>query len=147
MSLYSRFRAVVFVLCALAGLGFASTGAQAASGRIAFEVIKGGWFIGGQGGRGVLVFKGRRYPITIGGLSAGLVFGGSLTRFQGIVSNIRSPYDVTGVYGAVGAGGAALVGAQVLTMRNGKGALLQVRGEQIGLQLNLDLSGLAISIP
>ena len=143
MYLSSRIRAALIALFVFAG--FAGS-AQADSGTISFEVIKGGWFIGGQGGSGTLVFKGRRYPITIGGISAGLVFGGSVTRFRGSVTNIRSASDVAGVYGAAGAGGAAIVGAQVITMRNEKGAVLRLTGQQIGLQLNLDLSGLAISV-
>ena len=143
MYLSSKIRAALIALFVL--MGFASS-ALADSGTISFEVIKGGWFIGGQGGSGTLVFKGRRYPITIGGISAGLVFGGSVTRFRGSVTNIRSAYDVAGVYGAAGAGGAAIVGAQVITMRNEKGAVLRLSGQQIGLQLNLDLSGLAISV-
>ena len=143
MYLSSKIRAALIALFVL--MGFASS-ALADSGTISFEVIKGGWFIGGQGGSGTLVFKGRRYPITIGGISAGLVFGGSVTRFRGSVTNIRSASDVAGVYGAAGAGGAAIVGAQVITMRNEKGAVLRLSGQQIGLQLNLDLSGLAISV-
>jgi hypothetical protein len=143
MYLSSRIRAALIALFVFAGL---AGSAHADSGTISFEVIKGGWFIGGQGGSGTLVFKGRRYPITIGGISAGLVFGGSVTRFRGSVTNIRSASDVAGVYGAAGAGGAAIVGAQVITMRNEKGAVLRLSGQQIGLQLNLDLSGLAISV-
>lgn len=141
--LLSKLRAALVGLVFI--LGFTSA-AVADSGTISFEVIKGGWFIGGQGGSGTLVFKGRRYPITIGGISAGLVFGGSVTRFRGSVTNIRTASDVAGVYGAAGAGGAAIVGAQVITMRNEKGAVLRLSGQQIGLQLNLDLSGLAISL-
>lgn len=143
MYLSSKIRAALIALFVFAGL---ASSAHADSGTISFEVIKGGWFIGGQGGSGTLVFKGRRYPITIGGISAGLVFGGSVTRFRGSVTNIRSASDVAGVYGAAGAGGAAIVGAQVITMRNEKGAVLRLSGQQIGLQLNLDLSGLAISV-
>jgi hypothetical protein len=59
--------------------------------------LKGGWFIGGSGGSGMLLFHGRRYPLSIGGLSAGLVFGGSVTSLYGHVSNIRRPSDVAGV--------------------------------------------------
>jgi len=143
MNLSSKLRAVFVALSVLIGL---TTAAVADSGTISFEVIKGGWFIGGQGGSGTLVFQGRRYPITIGGISAGLVFGGSVTRFRGSVTNIRRASDVAGVYGAAGAGGAAIVGAQIITMRNEKGAVLRLTGQQIGLQLNLDLSGLAISV-
>ena len=57
-----------------------------------------------------------------------------------------SPYDVAGVYGAGGAGGAVGVGAQVITLRNEKGAVLNLSGRQVGLQINADLSGLAISM-
>jgi hypothetical protein len=145
MQFLSAIRAALIVLTAVAGVGLSSA-ARADSGSISFEVLKGGWFIGGSAGRGTLVFHGRRYPISIGGISAGLVFGGSVTRFRGSVTNIRSPYDVAGVYGAAGAGGAAIVGAQIITMRNEKGAILRLSGQQVGLQLNLDLSGLAISM-
>ncbi len=135
---------MIVALVALVGVGL--TSARADSGTISFEIVKGGWFIGGQAGSGTLVFRGRRYSVSIGGISAGLVFGGSVTRFRGTVTNIRSASDVSGVYGAAGAGGAAIVGAQIITMRNEKGAVLRLSGQQIGLQLNLDLSGLAITV-
>ena len=65
-----------------------SSAAYADSGIIRFSVLKAGWFIGGSGGSGTLIFHGRRYPVSIGGLSAGLVFGASQTHFVGTVSNI-----------------------------------------------------------
>jgi len=145
MRLSSAFRAVCVVLTLLAGLAFTSA-AQADSGTISFRVLKAGWFVGGSGGSGTLHFRGRSYPISIGGLSAGLVFGASETSFHGTVSHINSPYDVAGVYGAAGAGGAAIVGAQAIVLSNEKGALLKLYGRQVGLQLNVDLSGLAISV-
>jgi hypothetical protein len=75
-----------------------------------------------------------------------LVFGASETHFYGTVSNINSPSDVTGVYGAVGGGGAVGVGGQAIVLRNEKGAVLTLTGRQVGLQVNLDLSGLSISV-
>jgi len=146
MQLSSGFRsALMALIIALAGTGLSSA-AYADSGSISFRVLKGGWFIGASGGSGVLYFHGKRYPITIGGLSAGLVFGASETHFRGTVSNIVSPYDVSGVYGAVGAGAALGAGAQVITLRNDKGAVLTLTGFQVGLQVNVDLSGLSISV-
>jgi len=145
MPLSSAIRAALIALCALAGVGVSSA-AHADSGSIRFSVLKGGWFIGGSGGSGTLFFQGRSYPISIGGLSAGLVFGASETTFRGTVSNIRTASDVAGVYGAAGAGGAVGVGAQVIVLRNEKGAVLRLTGRQVGLQINLDLSGLAISL-
>lgn len=146
MSHSTGIRSAIAALAVLAGVGF-SSGAQASgSCSISFSVLKGGWVIGASAGRGVMRCPGRSYPITIGGLSAGLVFGGSETRFHGRAVFPHSPYDVAGAYGAAGAGGAVIVGAQVITLRNEKGATLTLSGRQIGLQVNLDLSGLAISM-
>ena len=113
---------------------------------MAREVDGGGWFIGASGGSGTLTFRGRRYPLSIGGLSAGLVFGASQTYLTGTVSNIRGPADVAGVYGAAGAGAAIGVGAGAIILSNDKGAVLTMQGRQTGLMVNADLSGLAISL-
>jgi hypothetical protein len=143
---FSRFRAALLVLAgALAAVALAPP-ARAESGSISFKVLKGGWVIGASGGSGTLVFHGQRYPISIGGLSAGIVFGASETFFRGTVSHISSPADVAGVYGAGGAGAAIGAGAQFITLVNQKGAVLTLTGRQIGLQVNADLSGLSISV-
>jgi hypothetical protein len=146
MRLSSGLRAaLVALIVALAGATLPSA-ARADSGYIAFRVIKGGWIIGASAGSGVLTFHGHRYPISIGGLSGGLVFGASATNFRGTVSHILSPYDVSGVYGAAGAGAALGVGGQAIILRNEKGAVLRLLGHQVGLQVNIDLSGMSISV-
>jgi len=145
MRISHRFRAGLIALAALAGVG-ASSAAYADSGTIRISVLKGGWFIGASGGSGTLTFHGRIYPLSIGGLSAGLVFGASETYLIGRVSHIIRPSDVAGVYGAVGAGAALGGGAGAIVLRNEKGALLQLQGRQVGLIANLDLSGMAISL-
>jgi hypothetical protein len=139
----TRFRAAFVALFALASASVPSA-AHADFGTIWIEEVKGGWFIGGSLGGGTLLFHGRRYPLSIGGV--GLVFGGSVTRLYGHVSNIWRPSDVAGVYGAAGAGAALLVGARGIVLRNQKGAVLTLSGEQVGLIANADLSGLAISL-
>jgi hypothetical protein len=141
----SKIRTALAALTALAGVSFASA-AQAETCAISFAVLKAGWFIGGSGGSGTLRCGNRAYPITIGGISAGFVFGASETRFHGRASYLRSPYDVAGVYGAAGAGAAVGVGAQAIVLRNEKGATLYLTGRQIGLQINADLSGLSVSM-
>src|ERR1700704_3023024 len=145
MRLSSSIRAALIALTAVAGLA-ASSPASAESGTIAFSVLKAGWVIGGSGGSGTLVFQGRRYPGSIGGISPGFVFGASGKHFPGEVRHIRSPYDVSGVYGAAGAGAAIGAGAQFIVLRNEKGAELWLSGRQVGLQIKADLSGLAISM-
>jgi lipid-binding SYLF domain-containing protein len=145
MRLSPRIRAALIALTAVAGI-VAPSVASAESGTIQFSVLKAGWVIGGSGGSGTLFFQGRRYPVSIGGLSAGFVFGASETHFRGTVRNIRSPYDVAGVYGAAGGGAAIGAGAQFIVLRNEKGAELALSGRQVGLQINADLSGLSISV-
>ena len=145
MQISRRFRAGLIALIAIAGASFSSA-VYADGGTIRISVLKAGWFIGGSGGSGTLFFHGRSYPISIGGLSAGLVFGASETYFHGTVNNIRSPYDVAGVYVAAGAGGAVGAGAQFITLSNERGAVLTLTGRQVGLQINVDLSGLSISV-
>ncbi|EKS27984.1 hypothetical protein [Afipia felis] len=140
-----RLRKWVVALAVILGAGFSSA-AHADSGTIRISVLKGGWFIGASGGSGTLVFHGRRYPLSIGGLSAGLVFGASKTDLVGTVSNIRGPSDVAGVYGAAGAGVAAVRGVSAIVLTNEKGAVLTMQGHQAGLMVNADLSGLAISL-
>jgi hypothetical protein len=129
----------------LAGIGLASP-AQAGTCSISFTVIKAGWVIGGQGGSGSMRCPGRTYPISVGGLSWGIMFGASETRFNGTATFRSSPYDVAGVYAAGGAGAALVAGAQVMVLTNPKGATLSLTGRQVGLQINADLTGLAISM-
>ncbi|MCX5518805.1 hypothetical protein OSH10_10185 [Kaistia defluvii] len=145
MMISSRIRAVAVAAIA-AGAVSLSSAAHADSGTIRFSVYKAAFFVGGSGGDGTLTFHGRRYPISIAGLSGGIAFGASKTNFRGTVRNIRRASDVTGVYGAAGGGGAIGRGAQVIVMTNEKGARLELSGKQVGLQVNADLSGLAITV-
>src|SRR6187399_1872228 len=145
MRLSSGFRAALIALTALTGVSLTSA-AQADEGTIRISVVKAGWVIGGSGGSGVLNFHGRSYPLQIGGISYGIVFGASQTDLRGRVRNIRRPSDVAGVYGAAGAGLAVGRGARAIVLTNQKGAVLELAGQQTGLMANADLSGLAITL-
>ncbi|MER9105882.1 hypothetical protein EOA13_36495 [Mesorhizobium sp. M7A.F.Ca.US.011.01.1.1] len=144
MKISSGFRSIAVAAIATASIGFASA-AHADSGTIRFSVYKAAFFVGGSGGKGTFTFHGKSYPISIGAVSGGLAFGVSKTYFRGTVRHIRRARDVTGVYGAAGGGGTIGKGAQVILMTNDKGAQLELSGKQVGLQVNADLSGMAIS--
>ena len=143
MRISSATCAALIALVAFVGL---STASYADSGTVTLTIYKGGWIIGGSGGGGSLHFQGRRYALSTGGLDYGLVFGGSKAVLHGRVSNIWSPSDVAGVYGAAGAGLAVGPGARAIVLTNQKGAVLELTGRQVGLLANLDLSGLAITV-
>jgi hypothetical protein len=138
-----RLAAIALSAAAITGL---SAAASAASGTIRLTVVKAGWFVGGSGGSGTLTFRGHRYRLAVGGIDAGLVFGASKADLVGRVTNIRRASDVTGVYGAAGAGAAVGAGARTLVLSNNKGARLELHGRQVGLEANVDVSGLQITV-
>ena len=123
-----------------------STDARADGGTVRISFIKAGWVIGGSFGNGTLTFQGRTYRLSIGGMSYGFTFGGSQTNLHGRVSNIFRPSDIEGVYGAAGAGATVIRGPQAIVLTNQKGAVLELSGNQTGLMVNLDLSGMALSL-
>jgi len=143
MKIASALRAALLALAASVGL---SSATLADSGYVSLTIYKAGWVIGGSGGGGTLSFHGRHYPLSLGGIDYGLVFGGSKTELRGRVRNISRPSDVAGVYGAAGAGLAVGGGARAIILTNQKGAILELTGRQVGLLANLDLSGLAITL-
>jgi hypothetical protein len=145
MWMSQKIRACLVGAMAMLGASLSSA-AHADGGYVRITVLKAGWFIGGAGGTGTLTFHGKVYPLTIGGLSAGLVFGASGTHFHGTVTNIYSPADVAGVYGAANAGAALAVGVGAVVLTNEKGAVLHLSGREIGLIADLDLSGMAITL-
>ena len=145
MRISHRFRAGLIAMIAVAGLGFSSA-ARADSGSISFKVIKAGFIVGGSGGSGTLTFHGKRYQLSIGGISYGFTFGASETRFHGTVSNIHRPSDVSGVYAAGNVGAAVGRGAQAIVLTNQKGAVLSLTGSSVGAIVSADLNGLAITV-
>jgi hypothetical protein len=138
-------RAIVAAMLSVVVAGVAST-ARADSGTVRLNFVKAGFVIGGAAGSGTLTFRGRTYRLSIGGLSYGFTFGGSQTYLHGRVSNIFRPSDIEGVYGAAGAGGTIIRGPQAIVLANQRGAVLELSGVQTGLMINLDLSGMGLSL-
>ena len=67
-------RCGLFAVAAILGPALA-TPAWAATGTVYVEIAKAGFIVGG--GSGTPVFKGRRYPLNVGGLSFGATIGAS----------------------------------------------------------------------
>jgi len=120
--------------------------AQEPTAKIDFEVYKAGLIVGVSGGKGTLTFEGEQYPISIGGLSLGATIGASKAEFVGDVFNLSQPSDIEGVYSGAKAGIAIAGGAKTAILKNSKGVELKVSGEQIGVEVTLDLSGMDIRL-
>jgi hypothetical protein len=120
--------------------------AWAATGTVHVEIAKAGFIVGVGGGRGTLVFQGRRYPLSVGGLSVGAIIGASKAELVGRAYNLRRPSDIAGTYTAVGAGAAVGGGASGIRLQNAKGVVLDLRGRTIGLEFNANVSGVEIGL-
>src|ERR1043165_1198855 len=101
---------LVAALGFLAAAGLA-TPSLAETGQVAVIFTKGGFIVGVGGGQGVLVFRGKRYPFTVSGMSVGFTIGASTTKFVGRALNLRGPASIEGSYAVGGAGGAIVAGA------------------------------------
>jgi hypothetical protein len=140
----TRIRLVAaLVVAACIGVSAAAP-AQAQSIRI--EILKAGFVVGVSGGSGTLTFQGKRYPLSIGGVSLGATIGASKAVLVGSVSNLRSPSDIAGTYGATEAGIAVVRGKKSVRLKNAKGVILNLRGSEVGLEFSLDLSGMQIAL-
>ena len=139
----------------LSGAGLATAGlatgafvasAEAATGSISLHIVSAGFIFGATGGSGVLIFRGQRYPLNIGGISAGALVGVSATDLVGTASDLHSPGDIAGIYSALGAGLSVASGRSTARLVNANGVRLRLHGRQIGFSFSIDLSGMAISL-
>lgn len=102
-------------------------------------------FVGsGALGGGALKFKGRVYPITVGGLGVGGIGASTLTA-QGSVYGLARAQDFLGAYVQLRTGWAlADQGRGTLWLRNAKGVTMKLKAKREGLQLGLGADGVII---
>ena len=102
--------------------------------------------VGFTWGKGVLTFKGKNYPFKVDGISA---IGVGITKMTGTgkIYHLKSVSDFSGNYAAAG-GGASLgsKGVSSASLRNGKGVVIEFHAKERGISLNLDLSGVNITM-
>lgn len=102
-------------------------------------------FIGsGAAGGGAVTWRGRSYPITVGGLGVGGIGVSKLTA-SGSVYGLKNLDDLAGVYAQVRAGWAlGDHGKGRLWLQNAKGVTLRLVARRQGLQLALGADGVII---
>jgi len=134
-----------------AALGFLAsvslaTPSRAETGQVAVVFTKGGFIVGVGGGQGVLLFRGKKYPFTVSGMSVGLTIGASTSKFVGRALNLHSPGDLAGSYAVSGAGGALAAGAGGVQLQNANGVILQLSGPRVGLEASAAVGGVTIAM-
>ena len=118
---------------------------QAAVGSVRIHLTKAGFIFGASGGGGVLLFRGRAYPLSIGGISVGTI-GAAGADLVGRAYNLHHAADIAGTYTAVSGSIAVAGGAKVVQLQNSNGVVLKLRGMQAGLEASASLSGMSISM-
>src|SRR5260370_14797649 len=136
---------------ALFGIGLAlalaqpaSSWAQTPAGIIELSGGAAAVGIGFTWGHGTLIFRGRRYPLNVNGLTIASVGVNEYTA-SGSVEGLRRASDVYGTYSAVDAGVTLGGGASISAMRNQNGVVIHLTSTDDGLSLSLAAQGLRIS--
>ena len=115
------------------------------TGSVRFRVASARFIIGTGGGTGTLNFKGRTYPLSVGGLSAGTI-GAASAEFVGTASNLRTARDIVGSYSVAGAGLTVVGGVSAVTLQNSNGVVLRLRGQQAGFKATLGVGGVQVTM-
>ena len=143
MKKFVRSVALAALLVGVAGI---STPSRAETGQVAVVFTKGGFIVGVGGGEGLLIFRGKRYPFTVSGMSVGFTIGASTTKYVGRALNMRGPGSIEGTYSAIGAGGALAAGAGGVQLQNANGVILQLSGPKIGAEVSAAVAGVTVRL-
>jgi hypothetical protein len=144
MNVLTRRKVVVLIGAALFAGGLSAI-AQADTGSVEIKITSAGFIVGAGGGSGVLVFKGQRYPFSVGGVAAGGV-GAFEADLVGTASNLKDPRDFEGVYTAVSAGAAVAAGRSIAELVNPHGVVLKLHGRLVGFKLGASLGGITVTL-
>jgi hypothetical protein len=138
--------ALVLVLITGIFVGVSSAGAeQMPSGTIELSGGSVAAAVGYTWGNGTLIFKGKKYPIKVQGLSIVHV-GVSDYTASGTVYNLKKLSDIDGVYTAVSAGAALAGGASATAMENSHGVVIQMVATHAGVNLSLGPKGMVVNL-
>jgi hypothetical protein len=101
--------------------------------------------VGFSWGGGTVTFEGKKYPITVNGLSA-LDIGASKYSASGTVKNLKRIEDIQGTYVAGELGATVAGGASVSSMKNDKGVVIEFNTTRAGLQFTIAPKGASIKL-
>ena len=114
------------------------------TGTVRLEQVQAGFIASGEAGGGTLRYRGRSYPITVGGLGIGSI-GAARSVASGTVYGLHRVSDFAGAYVQLKEGWAVGdAGRGTTWLRNDKGVTLQLATRRQGLQLQLGADGVLI---
>ena len=132
-------KALRVTLPAMAILAGTPTASYAATGSIRIVITRAGFIVGH--GTGTLHFRGKRYPLRVGGVNFGPL-GATGVDLLGRAYHMRTAGSIHGIYSSVDGGAGE---AHAISLRNWHGVVLELRGRR-GVKPSVDLSGIEISL-
>lgn len=100
--------------------------------------------IGYSWGSGVLIYKGKKHPFSIDGVSVGDL-GATKATTSGSVYHLKNLSDFEGNYAAASAGATVGGGGSATTMKNQNGVVINLTATSRGLKLKLAAEGVKIA--
>lgn len=101
--------------------------------------------VGYRWGNGKLWFKGKEYTFSVSA-ATWLGVGVATVRAKGSVLHLNDLADFSGTYRAFSAGGALGIGGGGLTMKNGKGVVINLGSVLKGVKLSIGVSQFTIKL-
>lgn len=138
--------AAVLLLIASGGAAAKTDSGHTPTARLELRTVQAAWLGSGTSGEGTLYFRGKKYPLRIGGLGIG-GFGVSEIKATGEVYDLKRLEDFPGTYGQARTGWAVgQTGGGKMWLQNDRGVVLQLKAERKGLMLSLGADALVIQM-
>lgn len=115
------------------------------SGTLTLEEKEIRLLIGGDEGKGVLIFGGKKYNFTLRGVSLGGA-GIAIVHVTGNVYQLKNANDFAGRYTGVTAGAAVVKGAGASSFQNSKGVYISMKERETGVELGLGISEFSVTL-
>lgn len=148
MKTMRKMMAPAFLTTALmmGSLALAADVAKEPSGRVEIDETQFGLIVGGSTGGGTLTYAGKKYDFKIGGLSVGAAIGAAKISAVGEVYDLTDVSKFPGTYTKLDANVALGGGMGGVQMKNENGVIMRLDSTTQGLQFNLGVSGVKVTM-
>ncbi len=101
--------------------------------------------VGFSWGDGTLTYRGKKYPVSVDGLTVGSV-GASKASARGSVYNLKKLEDFNGTYAAVKAGATVGGGASASALKNQNGVRINLTSTSRGVKFTVAAEGVTLKL-
>lgn len=130
----------------MGSLALAADPAKEPSGKVEIDETQFGLIVGGSTGGGTLTYRGKKYDFKIGGLSLGATIGAAKISAAGEVYDLNDISKFPGIYTKLDANVALGGGIGGVQMKNENGVIMRLESTTQGLQFNLGVSGVKVTM-